>query len=59
MRKRRVRLNNNIPLLKPLRDVGSIQPRMKLVLTDVDFRAGSSFTGNVGLEFIEMVHAVV
>jgi hypothetical protein len=36
MRQRRISLNDNIPLLKPLNDILSRAPRMNLILSNVD-----------------------
>lgn len=57
MRKRRVRLNNNIPLLQPLHDIRMIQPRVQLILTDVDLTTPTTL--DISLQFFEVVDAVI
>jgi hypothetical protein len=41
MRQRRIRLNNNLSTLQPFHDIRVIQPRVQLVLTDVDLAASA------------------
>jgi hypothetical protein len=57
MRKRRVRLNNDIPLLQPLHDIRMIQPRVQLILTDINLTTPTTL--DVSLQFFEMVDAVI
>lgn len=57
VRKRRVCFDKDIPLLKPLRDLGSIAPRMQLVLPDVDLPTAAIV--DVFFQFVEVVNSVV
>lgn len=57
MRKRRISLDNDIPLLKPLDDILARAPRMDLILADINPPAASLL--DVLLEFVEMVDSVV
>ena len=57
MRKRRVRLYNDIPLLQPLHDIRMIQPRVQLILADVDLTTPTTL--DISLQFFEVVDAVI
>lgn len=57
MRKGRVCFDKDIPLLKPLRDLGSIAPRMQLVLPDIDLPTAAIV--DVFFQFVEVMNSVI
>lgn len=57
-RQRRIRLHDDVPLLKPPNDIGSGEPGVQFVLPDVDRTADAAFL-DVLLEFVKVVDTVV
>lgn len=55
--KRRVGLHHSPPLLQPIHNIRSRQPRMQLILPDIDLPAAAR--RNIILELVEVVHPVI